>query len=154
VLLLRKLLALFRKPAEPSAAPPVSEARRVAVPSWQSTRGPKLAGDQELLPYTQRWLELMPEDARPEGLCAAYPRIVNRFAMIWTNRPAMKSYFDDLLVDKRGGRIGFSPEIAAELARLRGFYEKSMPDTHAVRAWKERMLKASDPSPSRRSKKE
>jgi len=68
--------------------------------------------------------------------------------MIWANRPAARAYFDDLLTDKRGGRIGFSPEISAELTRLRAHYETAMSDAHAVREWKQRVSKASDRAPS------
>jgi len=146
--LLRKFFALFRKPAKPPAEQPVSETRAAAMPSWQPTRGPKPEADKTLRPDAQKWLALLPEYARPKDLCATYPRIANRLAMIWANRPAVRSYFDDLLVDKRGGRIGFSPEIRTELARLRVYYETAMSDVHSVRQWKERMAKASDASPS------
>jgi hypothetical protein len=140
--LLRKLLSLFRKPAKPSAQHTVSETRAAALPSWQTTRGPKLEFDKTLRPDTETWLALLPENERPTELCAAYPRIVNRFAMIWTNRPAVRSYFDDLLIDKRGGRIGFTPPIKDELTRLRAHYERAMADAAAIRQWKERMSNA------------
>jgi hypothetical protein len=146
--LLRKLLSFFRKPTEPTEVPPASHTRAAALPSWQPTRGPKLEADKTLRPETRKWLVLLPEDARPEQLCVAYPRIANRLAMIWGNRPAVRAYFDDLLTDKRGGRVGFSPEINTELTRLRGHYETAMPDARAVREWKQRMSKAAEASSS------
>jgi len=118
------------------------------VPSWQSMGGPELERDRCLILDAQRWLALLPEYARPRELCSTYPRIANRFTMIWANRAAMKSYFDDLLIDKRGGRIGFSPEIKAELVRLRVFYETAMGNAQAVRDWKAQMKRASETPPS------
>ena len=141
----RKLLSFFRKRNQPSAAQSGSQATRAAaLPSWQSTRGPKLEADKTLRPDARKWLALLPESVRPEKLGSAYPRIANRLAMIWTNRPAARAYFDDLLTDKRGGRIGFSPEISAELTRLRAHYETAMSDARAVGEWKQRVSKASD----------
>ncbi len=140
--MLRKLLSLFRKPAKPATGHTVLETRSAALPSWQSTRGPKLDFDKTLRPDAKAWLSLLPEEARPHELCAAYPRIANRFAMIWANRPAVRSYFDDLLIDKRGGRIGFTPQIKEELERLRAHHEHAMSDARAARQWKERMSQA------------
>jgi hypothetical protein len=143
--LLRKLLSYFRKPAESSAARPEPQTTRAAaLPSWQSTRGPRVEADRTLRPDSRKWLALLPEDTRPERLCSTYPRIVNRFAMIWANRPAVRAYFEDLLTDKRGGRIGFSSEISDELMRLRTHYETAMADPRALREWKQRMSKASE----------
>jgi len=144
--LLRKLLSFFRKPTQRTEAQPVSHTRAAALPSWQSTRGPKLEADRALRPDAQKWLALLPEHARPKLLCSAYPRLANRFAMIWANRPASKSYFDDLLIDRRGGRIGFSQEVRDELMRLRDHYETAMSDAHAIREWRQRMSKASETS--------
>ena len=124
----------------------MQETRAAALPSWQSTRGPRIEADKTLRPDARKWLALLPEHARPEQLCSTYPRIANRFAMVWGNRPAAKAYFDDLLIDKRGGRIGFSPGIREELMRLRMHYETAMPDAGAVREWKQRMNKASEAS--------
>jgi hypothetical protein len=145
--LLRKLLSLFRKPARPETGHTVLETRAAALPSWQRTRGPKLESDKALRPDAKIWLSLLPEESKPKELCATYPRIANRFAMIWTNRPAVRSYFDDLLIDKRGGgRIGFSPRIKDELERLRAYHERTMSDSRAAREWKERMSRSTAPS--------
>jgi hypothetical protein len=142
--LLRKLLSFFRKQSQPAQAQPVLHTRAAALPSWQSTRGPKVEADKTLRPDAHKWFELLPEHARPKQLCSSYPRIANRFAMIWPNRAASRSYFDDLLTDRRGGRIGFSQEIKDELARLRDHYETAMSDARAVREWRQRMSKASE----------
>lgn len=146
--LLRKLLSFFRKRSQPTQDQRVSHTRAAALPSWQKTRGPKVEADKTLRPDAHKWLALLPEHAKPKQTCSSYPRIANRFAMIWANRAASRSYFDDLLIDRRGGRIGFSQEIRDELVRLRDHYETAMSDARAVREWRQRMSTASESPPA------
>lgn len=138
---LSRLLRFFRNPpaeATVSVPPP----RPAAVPSWQSLRGPELESDKSLTPDAQTWLTLLPEFARPIALCGAHPRISNRLALIWADRPAVKLYFDNVLIDKRPGRVGFSTDVRAELLRLRVHHETEMRDQAAVRDWKQRFAQA------------
>lgn len=138
---LSRILGLFRKlPAEATVSVPA--ARPAAVPSWQSLRGPELESDKSLTPDAQLWLSLLPEFARPQTLCTAHPRISNRLALIWADRPAVKLYFDNVLIDKRPGRVGFSSEVRAELLRLRVYHETELRDHAAVRDWKLRFAQA------------
>ncbi|MCB1888905.1 MAG: ankyrin repeat domain-containing protein [Rhodocyclaceae bacterium] len=58
----------------------------------------------------------------PSELEARFERILNRIAELW-HKPDMEAYFDDLLIDKRGGRQGFPPEVGAEIFRLFRCYE-------------------------------
>lgn len=53
----------------------------------------------------------------PYRLEARFARIVNRIAELWLT-PQLEHYFNDLLVDRRGGRQGFPPEIMRELMTL------------------------------------
>ncbi|MEO7150692.1 MAG: hypothetical protein ABIX46_03100 [Burkholderiaceae bacterium] len=112
------------------------------MPSWQSLRGPELESDKALTPDAQLWLSLLPEFARPQALCTAHPRIANRLALIWADRPAVKLYFDNVLIDKRPGRVGFSPDVRAEFLRLRVYHETELRDHAAVRDWKLRFAQA------------
>jgi hypothetical protein len=148
---LNRLFGLFRKtPAQTTVA--VAQPRVAAVPSWHSLRGPELESDKSLTPDAQLWLSLLPEFARPHALCAAHPRISNRLALIWADRPAIKLYFDNVLIDKRKGRVGFSTDVRAELLRLRVFHETEMRDQAAVRDWKQRFAQARKQSaPPRRT---
>lgn len=118
------------------SVPPL--ARPAAVPSWQSLRGPELESDKSLTPAAQTWLTLLPESDRPSALCSAHPRIANRLALIWPDRAAVKLYFDNLLIDKRTDRIGFSSEVRADLLHLRVYHETQMCDQAAAREWKQR----------------
>ena len=139
--MLSRLFGLFRKPPA-EAAVSVPAPRPAAVPSWQSMRGPELESDKTLTPDAQVWLSLLPEFARPQALCAAHPRISNRLALIWADRPAVKLYFDNVLIDKRPGRVGFSTDVRAELLRLRVYHETELRDQAGVRDWKQRFAQA------------
>ena len=52
---------------------------------------------------------------KPLQLCNAYPRVVNRIAAAWSDPDLTDGIFNDLLLDRRGGRKGFPPGIAAEI---------------------------------------
>ncbi|CAN5407913.1 hypothetical protein BH09PSE5_BH09PSE5_02680 [soil metagenome] len=84
-----------------------------------------------LIPHAQRWLERLPPRERPAQLCLAFPRIGNRLSLLWPSASLIDGYFEDLLVDKRGGRRGFEPGIAEELMRLREYRAQTgdLPDT-------------------------
>ena len=48
-------------------------------------------------------------------------RVANRIAWCWADAALREQVLDDLLVDRRGGRLGFAPTIVRELQRLREF---------------------------------
>lgn len=56
-------------------------------------------------------------DKYPYRLEERFARIVNRIGALWLT-PQLDHYFDDLLVDRRGGRQGFPAEIMSELMAL------------------------------------
>lgn len=55
----------------------------------------------------------MPEKY-PYQLEERFARIVNRIAELWET-PQLEHYFDDLLVDRRGGRQGFPAEVMSNI---------------------------------------
>lgn len=57
------------------------------------------------------------EDKYPKKLEAQYPRVFGKIMQLW-DEPEIDDYFMDLMVDKRGGRVGFPPEVAAEIMHL------------------------------------
>jgi hypothetical protein len=75
-----------------------------------------------LLDSTVRWAEGLPHEVKPQALMATYPRLANMAAASWRKPSSFQDYLDVLLVDRRGGRKGFSPEIRAEFEQLRTFY--------------------------------
>lgn len=46
-----------------------------------------------------------------------YPRILNRIAELW-REPQLDHYFEELLVDRRGGRQGFAADVMSHLMAL------------------------------------
>ncbi len=58
-------------------------------------------------------------DKYPYVLEQRYARIANRIAELWLT-PQLDRYFDELLVDKRGGRQGFAADVMADLMGLYG----------------------------------
>lgn len=71
-----------------------------------------------LLPTTLAWLAKLPELVRPDNLLEYYPRLVNRLAASWCDPASLALVFNDLLVDRRGGRQGFPPSVQADLTAL------------------------------------
>lgn len=81
----------------------------------------------EPLPCTMRWAATLPSELRPLALLRQYPRIANLLARDWNDPAECQRYFDDLLNDRRGGRIGFRVEVLEELLTLRDFYQGRYP---------------------------
>ncbi len=64
-------------------------------------------------------LAVMGEDY-PVYLEQHHDRILNKIDELW-DTPEIDDYISDLLIDKRGGRRGFSPEATKEINALREF---------------------------------
>lgn len=75
-----------------------------------------------MLPASLQWLNALPKVVRPWALITQYPRIANLLAIAWGNPTACRAYFDDLLVDRRGKRKGFPPDVLRDLQRLRDYF--------------------------------
>lgn len=58
----------------------------------------------------------------PHALDQQFPRIVNKIVILW-GEPELEMYFNELLMDSRGGtRQGFPPEIASEIFNLNMYH--------------------------------
>lgn len=71
-------------------------------------------------------------DKYPFALEQKYERILNKIADLW-DTPEIEDYFSDLMVDRRGGRQGFPPEVANEivvLSRLHEMLQKQVQETN------------------------
>jgi hypothetical protein len=77
----------------------------------------------ELNAEAQAWLASLEEPLRPTQLAAAFPRIINRMANLWGMPRRMNRYFEQLLTNTRGERVGFSLGIIAELTALKDYYQ-------------------------------
>jgi hypothetical protein len=109
----------------PVAPPPAFSASTRAdthyvrpVAETESLRRPTHDDDFLLSNAASRWVfSLAPED-RPEWTVLHFPRVVNRIARCWSDPELLEALFEELLVDRRGGRAGFPLQIQAELIRL------------------------------------
>jgi hypothetical protein len=81
----------------------------------------------QLLPATAKWAATLPAEVQPLTLLQRLPRIANALARLWRDGARLRAYFDELLVDRRGGRHGFTPEIQNELMILREYREGRYP---------------------------
>jgi hypothetical protein len=79
------------------------------------------------LPATTKWAAGVPVEVQPLALLQTFPRIANTLARLWHDNIGLQNYLDDLLVDRRGGRRGFPPEIQSELLILRAYCEGRYP---------------------------
>ncbi|MGH8620069.1 MAG: ankyrin repeat domain-containing protein [Burkholderiales bacterium] len=57
-------------------------------------------------------------DKYPHALEAQHPRILEKIVELWSSPKKISAYFEDLLIDQRGNRKGFSAEIAREIFKL------------------------------------
>ena len=105
-------------PAMATGGPPVArpELRRT-LPSEQ---------DRALSSEARQWLRRLPGRERPLALCSMYPRLANRLAASWDDPAQTEAIFDELMIDRRGGRLGFAPLVAGELMRLHRLHEKRL----------------------------
>lgn len=103
-----------------ASASPAEPLRKAAFP-WHTLRDPPSQRDSCLSAMAAAWRDGLPVHVRPEQLCATYPRIANRLALSWKDKTLSRLVLASLLADKRGGRQGFPPDIAAEIATLNTF---------------------------------
>lgn len=111
-----------RAPTSGSAAEAVPRPQAADAPlDWTPRRRSQPA--DILLPMTRRWIESLPHPSRPDALAGAYPRIANRIAAAWRDPVECRAVFDDLLIDRRGGRRGFPAPVLGDLLALRALFD-------------------------------
>ncbi|HTT13217.1 MAG TPA: hypothetical protein VMG60_20285 [Burkholderiaceae bacterium] len=92
---------------------------------------------------TIKWLAALPANARPRLVPVQFPRIANRLCRHWASPAACLAYFDEILIDRRGGRRGFPVGIVFELAALKNHFESAVhPSPQTV--WDEVSRRAHD----------
>src|SRR5512145_2190272 len=65
----------------------------------------------------------------PSHLDARHPRILERIAQLW-GTSQLDGYLQELLIDSRGGRQGFAPEVMSDLMFLHGLHLDSKEQAH------------------------
>jgi hypothetical protein len=119
----------YRLPVGPLAPDPAgpSPAGNTPLRDQEMVRRRRLAPIDEPLPATFQWVARLPRNVQPLALLRRYPRVVNMLAGAWRDPKAFRAYLDELLIDRRGNRQGFAPEIQRELVLLRAHLEETHP---------------------------
>jgi len=86
---------------------------------WEQLRRPRNPHALVLTDFAVKWLFGLPRDILPKTLAREYPRIINQIADQWERPEACVKYLNQLLIDERGTRQGFSKKIVFELTRLK-----------------------------------
>jgi hypothetical protein len=120
----------FEKVSFEDARKSIEGTRTVDETDWTGKR--KTGGADPLLAATVAWVESLPAYARPNQLARDFPRVANKLCELWKQPTKCDEYFQQLLIDHRGGRRGFPPGPAMELNALRSHYEAVYPYTHSI----------------------
>ena len=73
-------------------------------------------------PVLAEYFEKKP-DLYPAALEAKYSRVFGKIIAMW-GTTQLEEHFNDLIVDKRGGRKGFPPDVAADIILLSRLHER------------------------------
>lgn len=96
---------------------------------WKKLRRSSAPPENTLGANAECWMKKLPESLVPHALAEKYPRIINRIARNWDAPSAMADIFEDLLIDKRGGRKGFDMNIHEEIRELYEHYRNDHPES-------------------------
>jgi hypothetical protein len=80
---------------------------------------------EQLCPLSGDALRLMSrlqDKVSMDKLADQYPRILNRIAILWDKPLLADRYFEELLLDNRGSRQGFTLAVLSEINLLRDYY--------------------------------
>jgi len=102
---------------EPPAG--VQRLRRMSAADWAVRRRALSESERRLSRAATQWLLALPRESRPLELMRRYPRIANRLCERWDDAPASLQLLDELVLDRRGGRMGFPRLVVIELQALR-----------------------------------
>ena len=90
--------------------------------------------DQALSLAAVAWLGELPQEVAPLALANQFPRIVNRLSRFWDSPRMIESYFEELLVNKRSRRQGFTKKVLDELQAL-AQYHRHLHDSPSSDLW-------------------
>ena len=119
-----RLPAALRRGVPPPRGPKPPEL--MTDSDWVRHRAPLRHRDEALSTAAVAWLARLPDEFRPQSLPARYPRIANRFALLWRDAGLIELYIDELLVPARPNRQGFPAEVTTELRALQFLNEQRL----------------------------
>jgi hypothetical protein len=110
-------------------------ARPVPEKKWTHQRDIDAAKVTEITEQVWNWIESLPQEVRPGGLIQRFPRIANKLAEVWKRPAQCEKYLDTLMLDQRGGRKGFPPDVAMEIAHLKIYFNQRLPEVQQTDVW-------------------
>lgn len=113
-------LVSFDQAREALDEPPagVRHVRRVSSADWASRRRSLSESERRLSRAATQWFLDLPRGLRPAELMRRFPRIANRLCAQWGDASASLQLLDELVLDRRGGRLGFPRPVVIELQAL------------------------------------
>lgn len=86
---------------------------------------------------TPRLAEMLRDspDKYPYALEAGYERILHRIMTLWNDSTALLAYFEELMVDRRGDRQGFPPDVARDIFTLSVIHDESTGKAPVTDVW-------------------
>jgi hypothetical protein len=79
------------------------------------------ARSPELSEAATRLLDMVVRKCPMREVPARFPRVLNQIAAIWSKPLEVECALEQLLMDCRGSRAGFPPEVLVELLALRDY---------------------------------
>jgi HD-like signal output (HDOD) protein len=116
---MRNSIFVYPKPSEYELRPP-SPAKN-PIPQTQTRNS---ADQVKVKRSTIAWARDIPSALRPRALVIKHPRIANTLAEAWNNPIHFGRLLDDLMIDDRKDRQGFTLEVVQDLANLRIHFDK------------------------------
>jgi hypothetical protein len=101
---------------EPPAGVP--QLRRFSAADWAVRRRALSESERRLSRAATQWLLVLPRELRPLELMRRYPRIANRLCEQWDDASQSLQLLEELVLDRRGGRMGFPRAVVLELQAL------------------------------------
>lgn len=106
--------------------------------NWLAVRHSQDSVQLQMTKEVMAWLSALPHDVRPRALAIYYPRIFNKIAELWGRPLLCEKYLDELLLDERGTRKGFPPDVAGEITTLKNYFISTAKTQH-FGVWGERI---------------
>lgn len=118
----------------------VQETKVPAPPekNWSPQRHTQSSGEVNVTKDVMAWLSKLPPEVRPRALAVQFPRIFNKIAALWAFPLQCEDLLNELLLDERGTRKGFPPDVAQELTMLKIHFIKTSSTQH-FGVWGERI---------------
>ena len=99
----------------------------------RTRRAPARDRDRVLLSQAHLWLREIPSSLLPKHMCRLHPHLANRFADCWGDQDRLQALIDDLLIDRRGDRKGFSARVRVEIEQLELLHARWLDNPEATR---------------------